>query len=87
MPKFTYPIVFILNEETGAYNGFMPDLLIYAIGETLEDVYAEAEYKMHVYFKIALREEIDFPEPTSLEDVSAKWKGYKVSLLTANLPD
>jgi len=88
MPKFTYPIVFILNEETGAYNGFLPDLMVHAIGETLEDVYAEAEYKMYAYFKIVLREEdIEVSPPSSLEEITEKWKGYKVSLLSVNLPD
>ena len=87
MPKFTYPIVFILNDETGDYNGYIPDLGIFSHGEKLEDVYAEAEEIIHAYFKIATREELEFPTPTPLDEITAKWKGYKVSLLTANLPD
>jgi len=87
MPKFTYPIVFLFNEETGRYNGCVPDLYLFAEDEKLEGVYAEAEDLVHEYFRLATKHEIDFPSASSLESVAEKWVGYKVSLLTANIPD
>jgi len=87
MPKFTYPIVFILHEDSGLYNGFIPDLGLFLHGEKLEDVYSDAEEKMYGYFEIAGKHNIECPAPSSLEDITAKWKGFKVSLLTARLPD
>lgn len=87
MPKFTYPIVFIFNEATDYYNGYVPDLGICAYGEKLEEVYANAENMVREYFIILLKEGFEVPTATSLEDITKKWKNYKVSLLTANLPD
>ena len=87
MPKFTYPIVFIFNEEAGVYNGFIPDLCLYVDGKTLEEVYAEAEGTMHDYFKLCTMYSFDYHPPSGLEEVSKKWKGFKVSLLTASVPD
>ena len=87
MPKFTYPIVFVFNEESGQYNGYIPDLTIFADGDKLEEVYARAEDLIHEYFRLATKHDIDFPSPSSLEDIASKWTGYKVSLLTANIPD
>ena len=85
MPKYTYPIVFILNEETGNYNGYIPDLAIFAEGEKLESVYAEAEEIIHNYFRLAAKHNVEIPGPTSLEDIAKKWKGFKISLITANI--
>ncbi|MCL2587394.1 MAG: type II toxin-antitoxin system HicB family antitoxin [Firmicutes bacterium] len=87
MPKFTYPVVFIHNEEGECYNAFLPDLGVFSIGDTMEEAYADAEKLITKYFQIATAEDFDFATPTSLEDITKKWKGYKVSLLTANLPD
>jgi len=87
MPKFTYPVVFVRNEQIDGYNAYIPDLGITSVGETMEDAYESAERMQKHYFEILLAEDFDIPIPTSLEDVSAKWKDYKVSLLTANIPD
>lgn len=87
MPKFTYPIVFVFNETEAIYNGFIPDLVIFADGEKLEDVYARAEDLIYKYFLLATHHDIEFPPPSSLEEITKKWEGYKVSLITANLPN
>jgi len=79
--------VFIFNEEAGVYNGYIPDLCIYAAGNTLEEVYADAEDLMGQFFTLCLAHEIDFNTPSTLEEVTDKWVGYKVSLLTAKVPD
>ncbi|MCL2570394.1 MAG: type II toxin-antitoxin system HicB family antitoxin [Firmicutes bacterium] len=87
MPKFTYPIVFIYNQEEEKYNGFIPDLSIFAEGEKMEDVYASAEDLIHQYFGLALKHDLDFPAPSTLEEISSKWEGFKISLLTATIKD
>jgi len=87
MPKFTYPIVFILNPDTGWYNGYVPDLAVFSEGEKLEDVYAEAEELMLAYLTLAVKYDADIPAPSSLEEISAKWAGYKVSLISAATQD
>jgi len=85
VPKFTYPIVFILNPETGAYNGFIPDLLIFAEGEQLESVYENAQEILQKFFELQTKYQKEVPGPSTLDDISAKWSGYKVSLVTANV--
>ena len=83
--SYTYPIVFIRNEETKRYNGFIPDLVVFAEGETLEDVISEAQAVMTKYFELALKYQTEIPQPTSLETTYNKWKGYKVMYVTANI--
>jgi len=87
MPKYTYPIVFVLNKDTGRYNGFIPDLYIFCQGDKLEDVYADAETMMHGFFRLASQHDVEYNPPSTLEEVTDKWVGYKVSLLTANIAD
>jgi predicted RNase H-like HicB family nuclease len=83
MPAFTYPMVFILNEETGLYNGYIPDLTLYCDGETLEAVYAAARELINYYFDLATKYNTEIPTPSTLDETSRKWTGYKVSLITA----
>ena len=85
MPKFTYPVVFIFNEETQAQTGYIPDVAIFSAGETPEDVYAELEEVLKHYIKFSLKHDTEIPTPTSLDDITKKWKGYKVSLITAEI--
>jgi predicted RNase H-like HicB family nuclease len=80
-----YPIVFILNEETKMYNGYIPDLAICAVGKTLEDTIFEAQQLMTKFFDIALKYRTEIPEPSSLETIYKKWEGYKVMYVTANI--
>ena len=83
MPKFTYPVVFILNSGTDEYFGFIPDLGILARADKLEDAYAQAESELFEYFKIAVQDDMLYPPPSSLGETIKKWDGYKVSLLSA----
>jgi predicted RNase H-like HicB family nuclease len=78
-------MIFILNEETGFYNGYIPDLTIFCEGETLESVYVAAEELMSYYFNLAVKHQTDVPPPSTMEAVSQKWTGYKVSLITASV--
>ena len=83
--SYTYPIVFIFNEETKMYNGFIPDLAIGAEGSTLEEVIAEAQKIMTRFFELVVKLQTEVPEPTTLEDTYKKWKGHKVMYVTANI--
>ena len=85
MPKHTYPIIFISNEETKLYNGYVPDLAIFADGKTPEDVYSYMEEMLHNYMVLAAKYNVEIPTPSTLEDTTKKWPGYKVSLITAEI--
>ena len=85
MPKYTYPIIFILNEETRHHNGYIPDLAIFAEGKTPEDVYEQMEEILKNYMALAVKYDTEIPTPSSLETITKKWPGYKVSLITANI--
>jgi len=85
MPKFTYPILFILNEETGQHNGYIPDLALFAEGENPEDVYAEMESILKNFMQISVKYNIEIPEPSKFDDIVNKWPGHKVSLISAEI--
>ena len=80
-------MVFIFNEDEGIYNGYIPDLTLYCEAETLESVYACAEELIKYYFELATKYDTEVPTPSTLETISKKWTGYKVSLITADIPD
>lgn len=80
-------MVFIFNEDENIYNGYIPDLTLYCEGETLESVYSCAEELIKYYFELAVKYDTEVPSPSSMEAVSAKWSGYKVSLITADIPE
>lgn len=83
--KHTYPMVFIYNEDAKVYNGYIPDLTLYCEGETLEVVYACAEELIQYYFELATQHDTEVPAPSTLEEITQKWTGYKVSLISANI--
>ena len=85
MKTYTYPIVFVLNTETGMYNGYVPDLAIAAEGRTMEAVISHAQGLITKFFELAVKYQTDVPEPSTLEATYEKWKGYKVMYVTANV--
>lgn len=85
MPKYTYPVIFIYNKEAECYNGYVPDLAIFADGQTPEEVYADLEEILNNYMFLATKYKTEIPEPSTLEVISSKWPGYKVSLITATV--
>ena len=80
-------MVFIFNEDENIYNGYIPDLTLYCEGETLESVYSCAEELIKYYFELAVKYDTEVPSPSTMDAVSSKWSGYKVSLITADIPD
>lgn len=80
-------MVFIFNEDENIYNGYIPDLTLYCEGETLESVYSCAEELIKYYFELAVKYDTEVPSPSTMDAVSGKWSGYKVSLITADIPD
>ena len=85
MPKYTYPIIFIFNEETRYHNGYIPDLAVFAAGQSPEDIYADMEEVLKNYMTLAIKYNADIPTPSTLEEITKKWQGYKVSLITAEI--
>ena len=85
MPKFTYPIIFILNEETKCHNGYIPDLAIFAEGQTPEEVYAEMEIILKNFMYLSTKYNTEIPAPSTLDETVRKWPGYKVSLISAEI--
>jgi len=85
MPKLTYPIVFVFNEETKCHNGYIPDLAIFADGQTPEDVYAEMETILKNFLHLSIKYNTDIPAPRTLDEVVMKWPGFKVSLISAEV--
>ena len=85
MKSYTYPIVFILNRETNAFNGFIPDLAIACEGATMEEVIAHAQALIARFFELAIKYKTETPGPSTLEATLEKWKGYKVMYVTANI--
>jgi len=83
MPTHTYPIIFIFNEEAGLYNAYIPDLAIVADGETMEEAHAMAQGKLTMYFRLCEEHGFDYNQPSPLDQVAEKWKGYKPSLISA----
>ena len=80
-------MVFIFNEDENISNGYIPDLTLYCEGETLESVYSCAEELIKYYFELAVKYDTEVPSPSTMDAVSGKWSGYKVSLITADIPD
>ena len=80
-------MVFIFNEDENIYNGYIPDLTLYCEGETLESVYSCAEELIKYYFELAVKYDTEVPTPSPMETISEKWTGYKISLITADVPE
>ena len=77
--------MFILNQETNFHNGYIPDLALFSEGQNIEDVYEEMTDILRNYISLAIKYEADVPLPSTLNDITGKWPGYKVSLITAEL--
>ena len=85
MPKFTYTMIFIRNEETGALNGYIPDLAIFAEGLTEEEVIEELQDMFTNYVKLATMHNAEIPEPSTYDTIAKKWPGFRISLITTNI--
>jgi len=85
MQKFTFPVIFIYNEETKCHNGYVPDLAIFSEGETPEEVYAEMEVILENFMFLAVKYGTEIPAASTLDSIVAKWPGYKVSLISAEI--
>jgi predicted RNase H-like HicB family nuclease len=76
-------MVFVFDESTEGYCGFVPDLVLYCEGKVIEDVYEGARQLIQYYFELAIKYDTEIPAPSTLEEISKKWPNYKVSLITA----
>ncbi|MCL2621732.1 MAG: hypothetical protein FWD32_01720, partial [Firmicutes bacterium] len=87
MKSWTYPVVFVLNPETNFYNAFVPDLAICSEGETKELALQEMQNYVKRYFELATKYNTEVPEASTLEQITKKWEGYQVMLLTSVVGD
>jgi len=85
MQKFTFPVIFIFNEETKQHNGYIPDLAIFSEGETPEEVYADMEIILKNYMFLAVKYGTEIPAASTLDETVKKWPGFKVSLISAEI--
>jgi len=85
MLKFTFPVIFIFNEETQQHNGYIPDLALFTEGHSPEEVYAEMELILKNLIHLSIKYSIEIPEPSTLNETVKKWPGYKVSLISAEV--
>jgi predicted RNase H-like HicB family nuclease len=85
MQKFTFPIIFIFNEESNLHNGYIPDLAIFSEGQSPEEVYAEMEIILENYMFLAVKYGTEIPAASTLDATVKKWPGFKVSLISAEI--
>lgn len=83
--KFTYPIVFILNEETKRMNGFMPDLNLFSAGNSTEEAKSDMERILYTFIEMSLKYSVEMPRPSTLYNIREIWQGFDVSQISVNL--
>jgi len=74
-----YYLVSIINEETGLWNVYIPDLVLYCEGNDFESVLACAKELVDYYFELTKKYNTDIPIPSSFEKLKNKWKRYEIS--------
>ena len=88
MKSYTYPAVFIKDEENDDYKVFFPDLEITTDGAFLEEAYLYAKACLKAYFVYVEKYDMDFNMPSEYELVkSACNKDEVVMLVDADVFD
>ena len=83
MKKHSYPAVALLNQSTGSYHIYLPDLALFAEGETLEGAYGDIHHALKTYIHLATQYKVDIPRPSPLEQICSSWQGYTATLISA----
>lgn len=82
MKQFLYPAIFF--EFDDEYKVIFPDLAISTEGVSFEDAYMFAKDLLRVYFVYALKYDLEYPLPSTYEEIKAKSKkGEMVALVDA----
>lgn len=69
MKRYTYPAIFVKDEEKNEFNVLFPDLDIVTDGRFVEEAYLYAKASLKEYFKYAEKFDIDYNFPSSFENV------------------
>lgn len=85
MKSFTYPAVFVKDEENDAYNVLFPDLQLTTDGRFVEEAYLYAKACLKAYFVYVEKYDLDFNMPSDFEKVKASSKNDIVMLIDADV--
>lgn len=69
MKRYTYPAIFVKDEEKNEFNVLFPDLEIVTDGRFVEEAYLFAKASLKEYFLYAERFNFDYNYPSSFENV------------------
>ena len=70
MRLYVYPAVFYKQEDETDITVVFPDLDIYTSGSNIEDAYLLAKEFLRVYLSYAVKYEIDYNLPSTLDKIS-----------------
>lgn len=85
MKSFTYPAVFVKDEENDAYNVLFPDLQLTTDGRFVEEAYLYAKACLKAYFVYVEKYDLDYNMPSDFENVKASSKNDIVMLIDADV--
>ena len=78
--QYLYPAIFVKDEDD-AYQVIFPDLDIFTDGVNLSEAYLAAKELLRVYFSYVHKYEIEYNNPTKLEELSKRCKENETVLL------
>lgn len=82
MIQYLYPAIFFHIEDE--YRVIFPDLDISTDGKTFEEAYMFAKDLLRVYFVYIMKHDLDYNNPSSIEDIKKLAKnGETVTLIDA----
>lgn len=86
MKSYTYPAIFVKDEDNQEYKVFFPDLQITTDGRFLEEAYLYAKASLKAYFVYVEKYDLDYNLPTSFDEVkSTSPSGSQVLLVDADV--
>ncbi len=75
MRSYTYPAVFIKDEDNDEYKVFFPDLEITTDGKFMEEAFLYAKACLKAYFVYVEKYDLDFNMPSEYEIVKSACDG------------
>ena len=71
MKSYTYPAIFIKDQENDGYQVLFPDLEVTTKGEFIEEAFLYAKATLKAYFVYIEKYDLDFNMPTEYEKVKS----------------
>ena len=69
MKRYTYPAIFVKDEDKNEFNVLFPDLEIVTDGRFVEEAYLYAKASLKEYFLYAEKFNLDYNFPSSFDSV------------------